>query len=291
MKKSDGFESEKLMVLPDYLLEQIASHPLNRMLYVTDIGFFPRARHHHRERPHGCDTCILIYCAHGEGHVSMNGDHHKLTEGTLLVIPSDTPHAYWTETDRPWTIYWFHFKGEQADAYAALLHAGEGPLTLHVQDSEKFIRLFHQCFDLLSDSAYSTSHQILAMQTAAYALSLLGLISEREHEDRKKQTIETAIHLMNMKLEESLTLDEIAQYTRISKPHLNFLFKTTVGFAPIDYYLRLKMQRASQLLDLTTLSVKQICHSLGFKDPYYFSRLFRKIIGLSPTDYRNKPKG
>lgn len=291
MKKTDGFNAEKIVVLPAYLLDQIVAHPLNRMLYVTDIGFFPRARYHDRERPEGCDTCILIYCAEGEGRVALDGAAQTLKERQFIVIPADTPHHYWAETAHPWTIYWFHFKGEQAGEYVSLLKASGGPLTLSAPDSEKFISLFHQCFDLLSGSAHSATHQVLAMQTAAYAMSLLGLVSRRDDEERKKQYIESAIHLMNTRLEENLTLDEIAQHTQLSKQHLNHLFKTTTGFAPVDYYLRLKMRRASQLLDLTTLSVKEVCHSLGFKDPYYFSRLFRKIIGLSPTDYRNKLKG
>jgi AraC-like DNA-binding protein len=291
LKKVDGFAAEKIIVIPDYLLDQIVAHPLNRMLYITDIGFFPRALYHHRERPTGCDTNLLIYCTEGDGRVSINGTPHALTEKQLIVIPADTPHSYWAESDTPWTIYWFHFKGEQAGHYTELLKGGSGTLSLHVQDSETFISLFHQCFDLLTSAAYSVPHQILAMQTAAYAISSVAITPEREDEARQKQYIETAIHLMNMKLEETLTLEEIAQYAQISKQHLNHLFKTAVGFAPIDYYLRLKMRRACQLLDLTTLNIKEVCHTIGFKDPYYFSRLFRKIIGLSPTAYRSKLKG
>lgn len=291
MKKIEGFESEKIIVLPAYQLEQIVAHPLGRLLYVTDIGFFPRARYHYRERPDGCDTFILIYCATGQGRVSIGEAAHELNERQLIVIPADTPHSYWTETEQPWTIYWLHFKGEQAENYSTLLKGGAGSLTLGPQDSEKFIALFHQCYDLLSASGYSAPHRILAMQTAAYAMSLLSIVPERDDEDRAKSYIQSAIHLMNLKLEESLTLDEIAQHTQISRQHLNHLFKSSVGFSPIDYYLRLKIRRASQLLDLTTLSIKEICHELGFKDPYYFSRLFRKIMGVAPSDYRKKLKG
>ncbi|WP_138493381.1 AraC family transcriptional regulator [Paenibacillus pinistramenti] len=291
MRKKDGFDAEKILVLPAYLLEQVAAHPITRLFYVTDIGFFPKAHYHYRERPDGSETFILIYCAEGEGRVSIDGVQHVLGSRQLIVIPADTPHSYWAESAAPWTIYWFHFNGEQAGSYAALLGGRPGPLTLSPQDSEKFIALFHQCFDLLSTGEYSVSRQILAMQTAAYAISSLGLLVDRAEEDRQMQYIHKAIHLMNLRLEQTLTLDEIAQYTQISKQHLNHLFKSEVGFAPVDYYLRLKMRRAGQLLDLTTLSVKEVCHSLGFKDPYYFSRLFHKIIGMSPTDYRNKLKG
>ncbi|WP_219838396.1 AraC family transcriptional regulator [Paenibacillus sp. R14(2021)] len=292
MRKTDGFQSEKIIVLPPYLLEQMTAHPLIRPLYLTDIGYFPSALHHYRERPEGCDTHIVIYCAGGAGWVSVHGVVHQLQERSLIVIPADAPHAYGAGDKDPWTIYWFHFRGEQAAAYASLLGGGQHPLMLTTSDSDRFVTLFHQCYDLLSTKSYSAAHQLLAVQTAAYAMSQLGLISaERGDEDRRKPYVEAALQFMTVRLEHDLTLDEIARHAQISKQHLNHLFKASTGFAPIDYYHRMKMQRASQLLDLTSLSIKEICLSLGYKDPYYFSRLFKKMMGLSPTAYRSKLKG
>jgi AraC-like DNA-binding protein len=72
---------------------------------------------------------------------------------------------------------------------------------------------------------------------------------------------------------------------------LTYLFKQETGFPPIDYFLRMKIQRAGQLLDLTENSVKEISSSLGIDDPYYFSRLFKKINNCSPTEYRKRKKG
>lgn len=291
MRKKDGFASEKMLILPAYLLEQLSSHPLTGALYITDIGYFPHARDHYRERPEGCDSFILIHCEEGRGCVSINGVLHPIAERQLIVIPSGTAHTYWADDEHPWTIRWLHFQGSQAAQYAQLLKTGLAPITLGTTDSETFAGLFGQCFDLLSGSAYSTSHRILAMQTLAYAFSLLGLVPERAEHNSQTRHIEAAIRLMNTRIEKSLTLDEIARHVRLSRQHLNHLFKNAVGFAPIDYYLRLKMRRACQLLDLTPLTVQEIAHSLGFKDPYYFSRLFHRTIGMSPTAYRSKVKG
>ncbi|MGE7057069.1 helix-turn-helix domain-containing protein, partial [Paenibacillus glucanolyticus] len=77
----------------------------------------------------------------------------------------------------------------------------------------------------------------------------------------------------------------------LSVPHFTFRFKEATGYSPIDYYLRLKIQLACQHLDLTGQSIKEISHRLGFQDPYYFSRLFKKIMGKSPSDYRDTRKG
>ena len=60
---------------------------------------------------------------------------------------------------------------------------------------------------------------------------------------------------------------------------------------PIEYFLRLKIQKATQLLSLTGLSIKEVAASIGISDPYYFSRLFKKMTGSSPSAYRSIPKG
>ena len=83
----------------------------------------------------------------------------------------------------------------------------------------------------------------------------------------------------------------VARHTGISKQHLIHLFKRETALPPIEYFLRMKMQRAAQLLDLTDLSVKEIGHAVGMTDPYYFSRLFKQMMGHSPSRYREIPNG
>jgi hypothetical protein len=70
---------------------------------------------------------------------------------------------------------------------------------------------------------------------------------------------------------------------------LTELFKAQTGYAPKDYFTRLKMHHASQLLNGTNLSVKEIAEKVGFEDPLHFSRVFKQINALSPTEHRKKP--
>lgn len=87
-KKADGFEGEKLYVLPPYMLDKLNMNPLTKNLYITDIGYFSHARHHFRERMHGCDSHIFIYCASGKGWIrTKDGLTIDMTERSFAYIP------------------------------------------------------------------------------------------------------------------------------------------------------------------------------------------------------------
>ncbi|MGG4146569.1 AraC family transcriptional regulator [Paenibacillus algorifonticola] len=291
-KKTQGFETEKLIVLPPYQLEEMTSHPIIRQAFVTDIGYFHRAKHHYRERPKGCDSYIFIYCTNGEGWIKLGSEETiHVTEKTVSIIPAFTPHSYGAKTTNPWSIYWFHFRGEELVQLLESLSLEAALLHVSLPEAEKIVELFNQCYELLSAKSYSVIHQLHISQTIRYLLSYISLIPRRKQDEKMLAYIEQAIQYMKDQLEGHLTLEDLVTRTRISKQHLNHLFKQSTGYAPIDYYLRLKMQRAGQLFDLTDQSVKAVSLSLGFKDPYYFSRLFKKIIGVSPTDYRRQLKG
>jgi AraC-like DNA-binding protein len=75
----------------------------------------------------------------------------------------------------------------------------------------------------------------------------------------------------------------------ISASHYFALFKRCTGCAPIDCFIRLRMWRATQLLDSTGLTVKEVAEELGYEDPFYFSRVFKSVHRVAPTQYRSLP--
>lgn len=293
VKKQDGFESEKLLVLPDYIIEEISALPLIQPLYITDIGFFPKAQHHYRERNDGCDSYILIYCADGEGWIQYPGVNTiHLKTHMFTVIPAGTPHTYGASDHDPWSIYWFHFKGNEVKELILAYGLHESPQLIPLSGYMKFVELFNYCYETLVQKPYSKTHHIHVSQTIKYLLSTLGLISVRTKQElQTEQYLEKVLTFMNEHMEENITLVDLSHYVGLSKQHLTHLFKKETSFSPIDYFLRMKINRAGQMLDLTDQTVKQIAVSVGIHDPYYFSRLFKKIMGCSPSEYRNIKKG
>lgn len=293
IQKADGFEAQKLLVLPDTVVSEAARHPLVQSLYITDIGYFPCARHHYRERPEGCDTAIFIYCVKGEGWVAFEqGIQVTIPANTLLVIPMHTPHSYGAMETNPWSIYWFHAKGEAVSTFIQDFQMINSTVYIPTTQTVQILHLFNQCYDTLLYKGYSLKHHIYVSQTMRYLLGSIVLLRGESHQDQQKQEYtERAIQYMFERIHASVTLDEIAQHIHLSKPHFIYLFKQVTGYSPIDYFLRLKIQRACQYLDLTDQSVKEVSWRIGIHDPYYFSRVFHKIMGLSPTNYRKMKKG
>jgi AraC-like DNA-binding protein len=105
------------------------------------------------------------------------------------------------------------------------------------------------------------------------------------------QQFRKTIDFMHQHLAEGFTLSQLARHAGLSPSRFSFLFKRLTGFPPVEYYIRIRIQEACRLLDTTALSVKEIAEQLGFDDPYYFSRSFKKIVGLAPRNYREKVKG
>lgn len=291
-KKADGFEGEKLYVLPPYMLDKSNMNPLTKDLYITDIGCFSHARHHFRERMHGCDSHIFIYCTSGKGWIRTKDNLTiDMTERSFAYIPRDMPHAYGADDGDPWTIYWFHLKGDQADDFIALFEPFKTYISMASSDEVKLLELFHQCYDLLLNKSYSIIHLVQVSQTVRYLLSFVVSVAFRKEDSTYQSHVDKATRYMSEQLESTLSLEELSRHVQVSKQHLNLIFKQSTGYSPVDYYLRMKIQRASQLLDLTNASIKEISIQLGFRDPYYFSRLFKKIMGCSPLEYRNNLKG
>jgi AraC family transcriptional regulator of arabinose operon len=100
--------------------------------------------------------------------------------------------------------------------------------------------------------------------------------------------IEQSIAYMREHLNEPLQVSALAQSAHTSPSHFFVLFKRWVGSSPIDYFIRLRMQHAGDLLSATSLSVKQIAADLGYDDPFYFSRVFKSVHGVAPSDYRRQ---
>ena len=107
-------------------------------------------------------------------------------------------------------------------------------------------------------------------------------------ENDANRRIDATIEHMLANIQASITLSDLAKRAVLSVTRYSQLFKKKTGYSPIEYFSRLKIQHACHLLDATEWKIYAISQKVGYADPYYFSRVFHKIMGLSPLQYRRR---
>ena len=116
----EGFKGERAIVLPAFLIEELKQDPLGSELCITDIGYYPHAYFHYRIRDtEEVTEFILIYCMEGEGWFELDKHQYAVTANQFFILPEHQAHAYGSNEENPWTIYWIHFNGTKAAFFSA----------------------------------------------------------------------------------------------------------------------------------------------------------------------------
>jgi len=290
-KKSDGFQGQRLIILPKVIVDILKKHPITKQVFITDIGYFPKAMNHYVERKTGIGQHILIYCTEGNGWIEMDAKKIDIDPSQLIIIPANTPHQYGSSENDPWTIYWFHFSGEISDNIVNLIIQKTKKSQPNIGFSENRIKLFEEIYTNL-ERGYIMDNLLHVNMTFYHFLS--STIYEEKFNFKESNTEKNRIDLLLDYVQNNLgipfKLEELALHTNLSISQFSSLFKSRTGYSPIEYVNHLKIQKACQQLLLTEYPVKQISFNLGIEDPYYFSRLFSKVMGISPGNYRRKNK-
>ena len=137
IEKRDGFAGQIQYVIPRPILSGAAKHILVSGLFPTDIGWYPQAKDHYRERDSGAEQNILIICTEGKGWFEIDGRRKTLQRNRALLIPKGKAHSYGAGRTEPWTIQWVHFLGEDASYYLTLLKRDEFTLPIHPELARK----------------------------------------------------------------------------------------------------------------------------------------------------------
>ena len=291
IRKKDGFQGEQAVVLPPAIVELEEQDDFCQGLFITDIGYYPKAEHHHRIREKGIGQYVLIYCVDGSGFYVVDGKRHEVKKNQYFILPIGKPHEYGSTEGHFWTVYWLHFCGKAAHVFA---EGAATPQTINVTMQSRISERIN-----IFDEILTTLHFGDSIEDLRYASSLLShfLASmrylgqfRRAKASAEKDIVEQAIHYMRENIENRITMAEVLRYVGYSQSHFSTVFKKKTGMSPLSYFNRLKVEHACKLLKTTDLKVNMICYKVGIEDPLYFSRLFSKVMGMSPTDYRLKER-
>ena len=279
----------RLIELPPATIRDSLGQPLLGDLLVTRIGFQAHSAGHYIPRPDGSLDHILIHCVMGGGWLEMDGKRWKAGADTVLCIPARTPHCYGADAADPWSIYWLHVTGTRAGDYFRFLGEGNEDPLIHVPHVPELLEAFEAIWAAMK-VVHTPENLVQASIRAIFFLGLLRRFSRsRDPRGRASENaIRKSIVFMNNNLGASTSLEELAKLAGMSVRGYTEFFRKTTDCSPREYFNRLKIQRACELLRTGERNVRDIASELGFEDPYYFSRIFKRIAGMAPEKYRKQ---
>ena len=291
-RRREGFPGQHHVVLPPAVVRRALQHRLLGGLMPTDAGLYPHADGHYVERARGAPGTVLLVCTAGHGWARWRGRESAVNAGGVVLLPPDEAHAYGADADEPWTLEWAHFTGSEAAAWRdeVLGNSVDGPVVQLPPALAPTLGLARVHERL--EAGYGDP--LLLAAAAALRWCLAELVRLRHlpgNPPTLVEAVEATATWMREHLDQHITLGELAARARLSPSHYSAVFRRRFGFAPIDWLIRQRIQRACRLLDTTKDKIEVIGCAVSFSDPYYFSRTFRRVMGQPPRGYRQLTKG
>lgn len=290
-KIAEGFKGEKAIVTPYNIRHYQHENVITRQLFITHIGYYPKAKYHFRERSQGTKEYIFIYCEDGRGWVQHNEEKQELNKNQAFIFPANEAHAYGSSNLAPWSIYWFHFQGENIDMFSSIIGR-----VINLPESDKsrygdrFI-LFEEMYQNLEKGYSPENLEYVSFCLMYFLASIKYLDQYREINQLKEADVsQKAILFMKENLEEKITLKDIADHVGYSNSRFSTLFQEKTSYPPMDYYNQLKIQRACSYLQFSDLKLKEIAFRLGYYDAFHFSKAFKQEMEITPKEYRKRYK-
>lgn len=231
----------------------------------------------------------LIYVTKGEGiFQSAHCGSIKICAGSVIMLFPEEWHTYRPDKKTGWEVYWIGFNGSNIDRLLDNYFFSKSQPVMDIGFNENLIGLYRQGIDI-------ANYQKTAFQAmlAGIAQLLLGAVFyiDKNNSFRDKDVItriDQARVLIRENIDRGQALEEIASQLNMSYSWFRRLFKQYTGFAPAQYQLEIKIQKAKELLASTAMPVKEIAYELNFESAGYFITFFKSKTGISPKAYRNK---
>ena len=231
----------------------------------------------------------LYFIEEGELFIEMNGKKTIAKSGDIVLIPSYTKHSCFLTESAYCKKYWIHFSLKRGSS--VFFKDYPVPVCAQATNKEETAKLFNNA--ILSSRL---SDPLKSLKTSKYLLDIvLEFFSHVEpiNDSVGDSQIDIAIEFIDLNFSSDFTLEELSSKFCYTPNHFIKKFKEKTGYTPIKYLTAKKLSEAKLLLEHSKLPINEIMEKVGFSDPAYFSKTFKKAIGCSPRNYReslNKSK-
>lgn len=230
-------------------------------------------------RPIATIGCIE-YIVSGKGHVTVGDKSFTAVAGDTYFLPAGLRHSYRSDKKDPWEKIWVNLSGEMVDRLASLYRVDN---------------VFHfpslDTSDLLLKYQYYASHPNTEHPVEKYSSLLTSLFCRMSNHLYAKTEVPMSplrrmLDYIDQHETDTIRIEQLADACEKSTSQVERIFRAQMGVSPYRYILDRKLELAKQLLRETGMSVRDVANYLSFDDEFYFSGLFRRKVGVSPSQYR-----
>jgi AraC-like DNA-binding protein len=233
------------------------------------------------------DRYILHYVFEGEGVLRIDDKELKVKSNSFFLLPPDVLVQYQADEKNPWQYAWIHFHGfKSTEIVKSIGMTRKEPVYVPIEENSQ-----------LKDAVINL---IMYKENEYACIGYMYILFDKmnrwtRHVEKKAGTnlrtmnyMREAIQYINTKYCESIMVQQIADHCGVDRAYLSKIFKYATGNTLQEYLIQFRIKRAKQLLKDTDLSVKYISYSVGYNDPFTFSKVFKKQEGVSPSVWRKK---
>jgi AraC-like DNA-binding protein len=205
--------------------------------------------------------------------------------GELAWINCHHPHEHGAARDDPWEVFWIRAEGPRLERMCTMLSAHVHPVFAVPDPAE----IYRELFTLLALEAPETAPMVHAAVARLLALICRARLMP-EANAQVPVPLRAAVERMKLFYFEPHTVLQLAALAGMSPSHFSRVFKTNFGTSPIDWLRRERINQAKRRLGDTADPVQWIAEAVGYRDRFFFSRDFKKLTGLTPSEFRRRER-
>jgi len=236
-------------------------------------------------REAGRSDYSVYYISQGKCSYQWQGRNYWVTEGNLLLYFPGVRQQYAFQKSDNAVMLWSHFSGTACDLLSPL--KSDTPVVVKIRDQKQFLHIFERMItaqynkitqgDLLCDSYMPVLIALMLQHSNTTELQKAG---------RGNEQIEKVLSKMHVDFNKPIDIKAYAEMCHLSEDRFIRMFKSQMGMPPYRYQLKIRIQRAVEMLENTNISIGACAEAVGFHDNAYFCRIFKKFTGHPPSFYK-----
>ena len=242
--------------------------------------------------PEGRNDYQLLYIAAGKGEFYFKGSKEptSVTKGNMILFRPGEPQVYYYYAIDKTEVYWVHFTGWKVEEYLERYELPKDENVFYTGVSPDYPWIYNQMIRELQ--IQRVNHEdMISLYMHHIFITINRYIKEgRETKNDTINDIERAAHYFKDNYNKPISVEQYAAEHLMSVNWFIHSFKSVMKMSPMQYIISLRIAMAKGYLENSTKNIAEISNEVGYENALYFSRLFRKYTGMTPSEYRKQMK-